>query len=190
MRRRAVLAAAGASMAGLAGCLGDTEYAITDVEVQSTAPFAFDVRIAEPDAVIEHPARLEFELRNDGERAFQFRNTGIWPFGLLELVGSPDPEDEGVGALLWTEEYESSEYVDIENRQSYGVESTPLVQSVASGETVSETYELHGEDILDSGTMYVRGKFEPPVFEYRRDGGEWQSFSPEIAVTIAAKGLL
>lgn len=191
MRRRAVLAAAGASMASLAGCLGASEYTITDVEVTASAPFEFGVAITDPDAVIEHPALLEFELINRGDRPLNVRNTGVWPFGLLKLVPSLDTEVPGPGTLLWTEQYEASEHVDSESRQNYGTDSTPLVQTLDSGGTVSETYELHGDGIRAAGTAYVRGEFEPPVFEYTRDDtDEWRAFSPEIAVSIATNQLL
>jgi hypothetical protein len=190
MRRRALLAAAGASMASLAGCLGASEYTITDIEVTSSAPFEFDVTIADPDAVIEHPALLDVELTNRGDRPLRVRNTGVWPFGLLELVRSIDTEGPA-GTLLWTEQYEASEHVDIESRRNYSTESTPLVQALESGGAVRETYELHGDGIREAGTTYVRGEFEPPIFEYTRDDNEeWRSFSPEIAVTIATKRLL
>jgi hypothetical protein len=191
MRRRAVLAAAGASMTSLAGCLGASEYTITDVEVTSSAPFEFDVTITDPDAVIEHSARLEFELINRGDRPLRVRNTGVWPFGLLKLVPSLDTEVPGPGTLLWTEQYEASEHVDIESRRNYGTDSTSLVQALESGGRVRETYELHGDGISEAGTAYVRGEFEPPIFEYTRNSNdEWRSFSPEIAVTIATKRLL
>lgn len=189
MRRRALLTTAGASMASLAGCLGESEYTITDVAVTAAAPFEFAVTVTEPDAVIEHPARLEVELRNRGERPLRVRNTGVWPFGLLKLVRSPDAEGPG-GTLLYTEQYETSQYVDIESRRNYSTESTPLVQTLDSGQTVSETYELHGDGIRGAGTAYVRGEHELPIFEYTSgDSDEWQSFTPEIAVTITTKQL-
>ncbi|MFC7174947.1 hypothetical protein ACFQL0_19525 [Haloplanus litoreus] len=118
------------------------------------------------------------------------RNTGVWPFGLLKLVPSLDTEGPA-GALLWTEQYEASEHVDIESRRNYGTDSTSLVQALESGERVSETHELHGDGIREADTAYVRGEFESPIFEYtRNDTDEWRSFSPEIAVTIVTKRLL
>lgn len=191
MRRRALLAAAGTSVAALGGCLGDAEHTITDVEVTATAPFEFDVTVAEPDAVIEHPARLDIGLTNRAERPLRVRNTGVWPFGLLKLVRSRDGEKSVGGTLLWTAQYEASEHVDIGSRSSYSVESTPLVRALEPGETVGETYALHGDGIHEAGTAYVRGEFEPPVFEYTdEEADSWQAFSPEIAVTTATKGLL
>ncbi|WP_164932794.1 hypothetical protein [Halorubrum amylolyticum] len=47
---------------------------------------------------------------------------------------------------------------------------------------------MHGDSVREAGTAYVRGEFDPLIFEYARgDTDEWQSFSQEIAVTIATK---
>jgi len=157
MRRRTLLGAAAASMVGLSGCLGATEYTVTDVRVgRSSAPVGLDVSITEPNAAIEHPARLEFTITNQQNGPVRVRNTGIWPFGLLELVPSLDVEEAG-GTILWTSRYEESQYVGAENRGNYGTEDTPLVRTVEPGGTASETYEVHGDDIRGAGTRYVRG---------------------------------
>jgi len=186
MRRRALLAAAGTSLASLSGCLGAPEYTITDVTVTSTAPFEFDVTVVDPDAIVEHPAELEFEVRNESDRPLRVRNTGVWPFGLLQLVYSR--EESAAGTILWTERYETSQYVDAENRSSYGVESTSLVRALDAGDAVSETYELHGDGVHEAGTAYVIGEFESPVFEYQRDGDDdWTAFTPTIEVAITTK---
>ena len=191
MRRRTLLGAAAASMASLSGCLGATEYTVTDVRVsQSSAPVGLDVSIMEPDAVIEHPARLDFTVTNQGDAPIRVRNTGIWPFGLLELVPSLDIEEAG-GTLLWTSRYEESQYVDATSRSNYGTEDTPLVHTLEPGGTASETYELHGDDIRGEGTRYVRGEFEPPILEYSTQESEaWQSFLPEVTVTLEKTDLL
>jgi hypothetical protein len=191
MKRRTLLGVAGASMASLAGCLGATEYTVTDVRVgQSSAPVGLDVSITEPNAVIEHPASLEFTVTNQQNSPVRVRNTGIWPFGLLELVPSLDVEEAG-GTILWTSRYEESQYVDAESRGNYGTEDTPLAHTLESGETASETYELHGDDIRGAGTRYVRGEFEPPILEYSTEESEaWQSFLPEVAVSLEKTDLL
>jgi len=68
--------------------------------------------------------------------------------------------------------------------------STSLVQTLESGQTVSETDELHGDGVREAGTAYARGESEPPILEYPRDDtDEWRSFLPEIA-SIATKQLL
>jgi hypothetical protein len=185
MRRRTLLAVAGASMASLSGCLGATEYTVTDVRVgQSSAPVRLDVSITEPNAVIEQPARLEFTVTNQQNVPIRVRNTGVWPFGLLELVPSLDAEGAG-GTILWTSRYEESRHVEAESRRSYGTEDTPLVRTLEPGGTASETYELHGDDIRGAGTGYVRGEFDPPILEHStHESDAWQSFLPEVTVSL------
>ncbi|WP_049985212.1 hypothetical protein [Halobellus rufus] len=191
MKRRTLLGITSASMVSLTGCLGATEYTITDVQTEATTPLDISVAIVEPDAVIEHPAQLAFTVTNKQEEPIEIRNTGIWPFGLLELVPSLDTQDAGPGTILWTDRYEESRYVDAETRQNYGVESTPLVRTLDPDETVEETYDVHGDDVIQTGTMYVRGRFEPPILEYTTEHTEgWNSFSPEITVEIAGQSLI
>jgi hypothetical protein len=193
VRRRSFLGVTSASLLGLAGCLGATEYTVTEVSVDdASAPFGFSVEIIDPNAVVEHPARIRFSLSNDGERPVRIRNTGIWPFGLLELVDSLGAE-EASGTILWTEQYAESEHVDATSRRDYGTSSTPLVQSLGSGERVSETYELHGDSlgVNDTGRQVVRGEFEPPILEYAvGEEGRWESFLPEISVVLQKKSVI
>jgi len=178
-------------MASLAGCLGATEYTVTDVQVgQTSAPVGLDVSITQSNAVIEHPARLEFTVTNQQNGPVRVRNTGIWPFGLLELVPSLETEKAG-GTLLWTSRYEESQYVDATSRSNYGTEDTPLVHILEPGGTASETYEIHGDDIRGAGTRYVRGAFEMPILEYLTEESEvWQSFLPELTITIEQTNLV
>ena len=64
MKRRSLLGAASTSIMSLAGCLGESEYTITDVQVgTSLAPVGLDVDVLESDAEIEHPARLDSRSR-------------------------------------------------------------------------------------------------------------------------------
>ena len=191
MKRRTLLGVTSASMVSLTGCLDATEYTITDVQTETTTPLGISVEIVEPNAVIEHPAQLAFTVTNQQETPIEMRNTGIWPFGLLELVPSPDTQDAGPGTILWTDRYEESRYVDAESRHNYGVESTPLVRTLGPDETVEETYDVHGSDIIRTGTMYVRGRFEPPVFEYTTEQNEsWDSLLPEITVELSKDSLV
>jgi hypothetical protein len=181
-------------MAGLAGCLGEAEYTVTDVRVGSASgPFGVDVSLVEPDAVIEHPARLDVAVTNQQSDPLRVRNTGIWPFGLLELVRSPDTDNPWPGTLLWTRRYEESQYIEAvaEDRSLDRVRSTPLVRTLEPRATASETYELHGDDIDEAGTRYVRGRPDPPLLEYAGDGSdEWTSFLPEIEVELEGTDLL
>lgn len=192
MRRRSLLGAASTSMLGLAGCLRATEYTVTGVRVgPSPAPVGLDVEVTEPDAVIEHPARLEFALTSRKDVPIQVRNRGIWPFGLLELGPSLGADRSGPETLLWTSRYEESQYVDVRSHRHYTRDSTPLVRTLDPGATVSETYELHGDELYEAGTKYVRGAFEPPILEYAmKESENWEAFLPEIEVAIDNKGLL
>ena len=88
MKRRTLLGVTTASMVSLTGCLGTTEYTITGVQAEATTPLGISVEIVEPNAVIEHPAQLSFTVTNKQDSPIKIRNTGIWPFGLLELVPS------------------------------------------------------------------------------------------------------
>ncbi|MFC6875444.1 hypothetical protein [Halobellus marinus] len=191
MKRRTLLGVTTASMVSLTGCLGTTEYTITDVQTETTTPLGISVQIVEPNAVIEHPAQLAFTVTNKQDSPIEIRNTGIWPFGLLELVPSLDTQDAGPGTILWTNRYEESRYVDAETRQNYGVESTPLVRTLGPDETVEETYDIHGADIIQTGTMFVQGRFEPPILEYTTEHNEdWDSLLPEITVELSKKSLI
>lgn len=193
MRRRPFLGVAGASLVGGAGCLGRPEYTVTDVSVDAgSVPFAFSVERTEPHAVVEHPATLTFSLSNEGDHPVRIRNTGIWPFGLLELVASVDAE-EAAGTILWTDRYAESDEVDATSRRDYGATSTPLVRALDPGERVSETYELHGDSLggTDTGTQFVRGEFERPVLEYAEgEESDWTPFRPRVRVSIEEKGVL
>jgi hypothetical protein len=193
VRRRSFLGVAGASLAGLSGCMGATEYTVTDVSVDDvSAPFGFSVEVVDPDAVVEHPARIRFSLSNERQQPIRIRNTGIWPFGLLELVDSLGAE-EASGTILWTERYAESDEVDATSRSDYGTTSTPLVRPLGPGERVRETYELHGDSlgVNDTGRQIVRGEFEPPILEYATSNErDWVSFLPEISVVLQKKSII
>ncbi|WP_380676565.1 hypothetical protein [Salinigranum sp. GCM10025319] len=193
MRRRSFLGVTSASLLGLAGCMGATEYTVTDVSVGDvSAPFDFSIEIVDPDAVVDHPARLSFSVSNEGEQPIQIRNTGIWPFGLLELADSLGAEG-AAGTILWTERYAQSDEVDATNRRDYGTSSTPLVQPLDPGKRISETYELHGDSlgVNDTGRQVVRGEFQPPILEYATDEEDrWESFLPQISVVIQKKSVI
>jgi hypothetical protein len=173
--------------------MGATEYRVTEVSVDDvSAPFGFSVDIVDPNAVIEHPARLRFTLINEREEPIQIRNTGIWPFGLLELVDSLGAE-EASGTILWTERYAESDEVDATSRRDYGTSSKALVQALDPGERISETYELHGDSLgfNDTGRQVVRGEFEPPILEYATSReGDWETFLPEISVVLQEKSVI
>jgi hypothetical protein len=190
VNRRTLLAATTASLTGLAGCLGATEYTVTDVTVDDeSGPVSLGVDRVEPNAVVEHPARLEFTVTNTSETAIDVRNTGIWPLGVLKIVAALD-NSRAAGDVLWTDRYEASEYVDATSRRNYSAESTPLVRTLAAGDAVTESYDLHGDEISREGERVVRGWPDPPLFEYRTtEADEWESYLPTVRVQIEQRGM-
>ena len=56
---------------------------------------------------------------------------------------------------------------------------------------LDQRVRCHGDDIRGAGTRYVRGEFEPPILEYSTEESEaWQSFLPEVAVSLEKTDLL
>lgn len=194
MKRRIFLGAAAGTMAGLAGCFAATEYTITDVTIESgSAPLDLDVAIRDPDAVIEGPARLEFDLTNTGQDTLRIRNTGIWPFGALVLSRSESAGEarSRPSAPLWTDAYAASEHVRVDGRHAFGVDGTQLIRPLDPGATVTQTYEIHGDDLVRAGVYYVYGRFDPPLLEYASgEADAFRSYQPTVAVHIQEKRLL
>lgn len=185
MKRRAFLATSALSVAGLAGCLGDTEYRVTNTTVESsTAPLALSARITTPRAVIEHPAALELTLENEGEQPIRIRSYGIWPFGVLSIAPSPTPDEDQYDTKLYSPAYEESDTVEVgPGRASMRVDGEPLTRTLEAGASASTTYRLYGSDLPRPGTYYIVQSFEGNESEYSTGDG-WMTFDPRVAVTI------
>lgn len=185
MKRRAFLATSALSMASLAGCLGDTEYRVTNTTVESSSgPLTLSVRITTPRAVIEHPAALELTLENEGEQPIRIRSYGIWPFGVLSIAPSPTPDEDQYDVKLYSPAYEESDAVEVgPGRASMRVDGEPLTQMLEAGASASTTYRLYGSDLSRPGTYYIVQSFGGNESEYSA-GGEWTTFDSRIAVTI------
>lgn len=189
MRRRRVLGLATATMAGLAGCLGDTEFTVTDVAVgETSAPLALDVAVEDAGVTVDSPAVLAMSLRNDGSETLSVRATGVWPFGLLAL----DRRDETgrSSVLLLSDQYANAEHVEVTANSAHS-DNEPLVRRLDAGESVSRQYEVHGERVVRPGDYSLQGYFEPVVLQYRPDErADWAAFEPDVTVTIAERSLL
>lgn len=169
MRRRTVLelAATGLGIAG-AGCLGDgssdgsrTGEALYTVSVGTVAEspteelpleLGFDV---DRETITENdPFTIEFELRNEGDEPIELSSGAPWPFGVLWMQReAPD----GPGVTLWTDAYEESTHVGTEGRHVTDVQDIGIIEELDGGESVSETYELHGDTPgLEPGTCRLR----------------------------------
>jgi len=188
MKRRHYLGAATATMAGLAGCMGDPEYTIASVSSADTAgPLGFDVEIADSDITVDSPGSLDVRLRNDSETAVEIRNTGVWPFRILALI---PPDENGMRTLLLTDQYAETDHVEV-TANSTGTDNTQLVRSLAAGKSVTERYRVHGKRLRGSATYSLGDYFGDTLLSYRTgDSGSWSELHPEVSVTVAERSLL
>ena len=184
MKRRQYLGLATATVASLAGCLGDTEYTITDISVASaTGPLALEVALVDAAATVDSSAPLDITLRNDGTEAVSVRNTGVWPLGVLALA--PSGERGPVRVLLLSDQYAKTDRVEV-TANSTRNDNEPIVRRLSAGESVTERYEIHGDRLYGSGTYTLRGYFDEVPLSYRTgDTEDWTEFYPEVSVAVA-----
>ncbi len=189
-KRRAFLAAAGASMASLAGCLGDPQYRVTDASVESSpGPLSLSVAIRDPNAVVQGPARFAFTLKNPTANPIEVLNHGVWPFGLLGLSSSAnDNSEETVHTFLYSPTYAKSSHVHVNSdRSGMNENMDDLIHALGGGEAKTVEYLLHGDDIPRKGTYYVVGGFNRPFLKYATKGNDWKTFTPKVPIAIRVK---
>jgi hypothetical protein len=150
MKRRHAISAVGLSFLPLSGCLenlgggatgGDpaseegrsVSITVTHVAGNRAISFGHDVRRAT--ITEESPAVVELTARNETERDVEYGTGAPRPFGALYDPDSP-------GAILWTERYAESQYVDTEGRRITGGEDIGLEVTLSPGGSRSETYEF------------------------------------------------
>jgi len=186
VKRRHVLGATTATLAGVAGCLGDTEYSITSVSPAETAgPLTFEVSAVDTGITVDSPGSLDLTLRNDGEEAVELRTPGVWPFGMVALI----PTDRsGSETLLLTDGYAETDRIEVSANSAHQ-DNTPIVRALAAGESVTERYVVDGMRLHGGGTYVLDGYFEDGLCSYRT-GDEWSELRPEVSVTIAERSLL
>lgn len=190
MKRRALLGIVGASMGGLAGCLGETEYTVTNRGVeQRDGPLQLDVAVLDQAVTIDSPAHLELSLRNTSKQEVRIRNTGIWPFGVLGLAPSRDAKPIK-SSLVWSEKYLTSDRVDLaKNGSGGGVDGNPIIRSLGPKSAITARYQIHGDLIHRTGTTYLRGYFAVPILAYSTASDDWTQYRPEIDIAINARGI-
>lgn len=191
MKRRTFLTASSLSIVGLSGCLGDTEYRVTDTAVDtSLEQLSLSVRLPVAAATIEHPAALAFTLENDGDEPIRIRSYGVWPFGVLALAPSPTPGESAWKTTLFSPSYEASDRVEVDRGgSSMSMDGTPITGTLGPDETVSRRYELRGDDLSHAGTHFVVEKFDGRASEYTVEDG-WEPLDYRIRLTIEETGRL
>lgn len=188
MKRRTFLAASTLSIAGLSGCLGDTEYRITDTAAETPPEgLSMSARLAVADVTIEHPARLALTLKNTGDEPIRIRSYGVWPFGVLAIAPSPTPGENTWKTTLFSPSYEETDGVEVgRGGASLSMDGTPITRPLEPGETVSGRYELHGDDLPRAGTYYVVEKFEGHAPQYSTGDG-WNTLEYRVRLGIEKK---
>lgn len=188
MKRRAFLTVGIVSVASLSGCLGDTEYRVTEaVSDTSPEPLSISARTAVSEATIEHPAELVFSVENTSDEPVRIRSYGVWPFGVLSLTSSSTPGDDERRITLISPSYESTDRVQVSHgRSSISVDGTPITRTLNPGEQVSSRYEVHGDDLWRADTYFVVDNFERRAPMYSTNE-EWMPFNNQIRITIDEK---
>lgn len=189
MRRRHYLGLATATVASLAGCMGSTEYTITNVTVgDTTGPLSLDLTIADAAATIDSSARLDVTLRNAGDKAVSVRNTGIWPLGLLGLA--PSGERGPRRLLLMSDQYAKTDRVEVSATGARGDDES-LVRSLDADKSITEQYDVQGDRLSGPGTYTLRGFFDETPLTYRTGNAEdWIEFYPKVTIDIEKRSLL
>ncbi|RDZ33764.1 MULTISPECIES: hypothetical protein [unclassified Haloferax] len=188
MKRRTFVTASTLSVAGLSGCLGDTEYRIADTAVETPLEgLSLSVDLAVADATIEHPAALTLSLENTADDPIRIRSYGVWPFGVLALAPSLTPSEDTWKTTLFSPSYEASTRVEVgRGGSSLSLDGTPITRPLDAGESVSRRYELRGDDLSGSGTQYVVDRFERKASRYAT-GDDWNALDYRLRLSIDEK---
>ncbi|MFD1571827.1 hypothetical protein [Halorubrum laminariae] len=188
MKRRTFVTASTLSIAGLSGCLGDTEYRIANTAIEASPdPFSVSVRLVDTDATIERPAALTLTLENTADDQIRIRSYGVWPFGVLALAPSPTPSEDTWETTLFSPSYETTARVEVDRGgSSLSLDGTPITRPLNAGESVTRRYELRGDDLPSAGTHYIVEKFDKRVSRYSRDD-DWKPLEYQIRLSIEKK---
>ncbi|WP_363465343.1 hypothetical protein [Halogeometricum borinquense] len=186
MKRRAFLAASTLSIAGISGCLGDTEYRVTEMTTKElTGPLSVSVDLTAANAVIEHPAEFTLMIENTGDDPVRIRSYGVWPFGILSLAQSPNPGEGEWRTTLFSPSYKTSDRVEVKPN-GMSLSSEPLIRALESGETVTRQYKLHGADLSSAGTYYTVPDFDGRGSSHTT-GDDWTPLDYHAKLTITEK---
>lgn len=188
VNRRTFITASALSITGISGCLGDTEYRITDTATETPLnSLSLSVRPTVADAAIEHPATLILTLENMANDPIRIRSYGVWPFGVLALAPSPTPSEDMRKTMLYSPSYETSTRVEIDRGgSSISLNGTPVTRPLNPGESISRRYELRGDNLPSAGMHYIVEEFDGRVSQYLR-GDNWETLKFQIRLSIEEK---
>jgi len=188
VKRRTFLATSALSVASLSGCLGDTEYRITNTAAEASLEgLTLSVDLAAAEATIEHPAALTLALENTADEPIRIRSFGVWPFGVLALAPSTTPGEDTWKTILFSPSYETADRVEADRGgSSLSLDGTPIIRPLDPGESVSRRYELRGDDLPRAGTHYIVQRFDGRASQYSRDD-DWKTLEYQIRLTIEEK---
>lgn len=153
----------------LAGCLGDTEFSITDVRGPNDAsePLSFGLDVLDPDVLVDSPGAFELAVTSDSDEPIELVSQGVRPFGVLELHGTAEYSRSRI--RLYSEAYEDSDHLEFRS-DGMSIDGEELVWELEPGETASLTFQIWGEWVPNSGGTYAltgrRG--DEPVVRYRK----------------------
>lgn len=150
MNRRRILSVIGLSALPLSGCLDNRNGAgtagdpgsdegrsvsVTIRHVAGDGAISFNRNVHRSRITDESPAVIELIARNETESDVSYGTGAPKPFGALYDPDSPE-------AILWTDKYDESQYVETEGRQIAGMDDIGLSVTLSPGDSRAETYEF------------------------------------------------
>jgi len=126
----------------------------TYVEKRDRLPLSVSARLTDASFADGRPT-LELELVNEANRAVGVTTGAPPPFGVLSYhpVG-----DDAPNRLLWTDAYEESSHVSVEDGEVKMVHSIGLGMELGAGESTGRTFAIRESAAeLDPGTYVVEG---------------------------------
>lgn len=187
--RRAALVGILGTTGAMSGFFGQTEFTLDQLSIEEVSPpIGLSGRIGDPTVYVHSPGILEFTIENIGEETIECYNRGIAPFGALHIH---NPNHPSGGRLLMNGKYEESDAIQLGNG-SIGVDrEVERVSTVLDpGESITEAYEISGDDIYRDGIHEVVNRWSP-FLSYRvgsRDSVE--EIDPDITVMVETRSMI
>ncbi len=206
MRRRAFLGAVGASMAGLAGCMGQPEYNLSNFSAKgASGPFEFDASLDGGGITVDSSGTLTLTLTNTQSDPITIKSRTFWPFGVPRLSLAEEERqhdfqntnttrDNGFDSLYDVlpvrDKYEQSEAINVSAiNEPRSIELELAEKAIQPDKTITREYEIGGRGISFDGTYELYGFDGKPLFEYDAGNG-FEPFEPSVTLKIERKQLI